>query len=68
MAGKMGYSIDEVNSFSTNDSPADAVLKDWGTVAGNDLHKLIEILTDMGRDDVVGIIKEAPGVSTSPNN
>ena len=68
MAGKMGYSVDEVNSFSTNDSPVDAVLKDWGIVAGNDLQKLIEILTDIGRDDVAGIIKEALGVSTSPNN
>ena len=68
MAGKMGFSIDDVKSFSTNDNPADAVLVDWGTRDGNGLNKLIEILTDMGRGDVVGIIKEAPGVSTSPNN
>ena len=59
MAGKMGYNIDEVKSFSVNDNPAGVVLEDWGTVDGNDLHKLIEILTDMGRDDVVEIIRDA---------
>ena len=68
MAGKMGYSVDEVNSFSTSDSPAGAVLKDWGIVVGNDVHKLIEILTDIGRDDVVRITKEASGVSALPIN
>ena len=68
MTEKMGYNIDDVKSFSRNDNPADAVLVDWGTGDGNDLHKLIEILTDMGRGEVVGIIKEAVGVSTLPNN
>ena len=68
MAGKMGYNIDKVKSFSKNDNPADVVLEDWRTVDGNNVHKLIEILTDMGRDDVVEIIKKALGISTSPNN
>ena len=59
MARKMGYNGFEVKSFSVNANPAGVVLEDWGTVDGNDVHKLIEILTDMGRDDVVEIIRDA---------
>ena len=59
MAMKMEYSIGKVKSLSVDDNPAGVVLEDWGTVDGNDLHKLIEILTDMGRDDVVEIIRDA---------
>ena len=62
MAVKMGYNFDEVNSFSRNDSPADAVLQHWRRANGNNLSKLIEILKEMGRYDVVEIIEQAEWV------
>lgn len=57
MAGKMDFTADDVRTFSTEKNPTDAVLVCWRMDTANDLTRLVEILNEMGRKDVVKGIK-----------
>ena len=59
MATKMGFNVGETKNFESNDNPADAILRFWGTKSGNDVNRLVTILEEMGRDDLVDILKNA---------
>ena len=60
LAGQLGYTAGELQKFQLQLDPADALLSHWGTKSGNDVNKLIEILKNMERDDLVKIL-EAQG-------
>ena len=62
LASKMRYPVKLVKVFELRESPADSILSHWGTEAENDVNKLIEILREMGRDDLVEILDIAQGM------
>ena len=69
-AGKMGYTIKQANYFKGNDVPADALLTHWVRIDGNEVPKLITIFEEMGKDDIVKVLKnsiENYGLSASDN-
>ena len=69
-AGQMGYTIKQANYFEGKDDPADALLMDWAKKDGNDVPKLITIFEEMGKDDIVKVLKnsvENYGLSASGN-
>ena len=53
LAGEMGYTKKDVDNFNLKEDAARALLNDWGTKAGNNVGKLIEMLSKFGRDDIV---------------
>ena len=57
LAGKMGYTKEEVDKFNLEKDHARALLNDWGTKAENNVEKLIQILSELGRDDIVKILE-----------
>ena len=57
LAGHMGYNAGKLKTFQLEKDPSDALLSDWGTKSGNDVKKLIVLLTKMGRDDLVELLK-----------
>ena len=58
LAGKMGYTTKDVNNFNLEKDPARALLYDWDTEDGNNVGKLIQMLSKLGRDDVIEIIQK----------
>ena len=66
----MGYIIKQANYFKRNDDPADALLMHWANQDGNDVPHLITVLEEMGKDDIVKVLKnsiENYGLSASGN-
>ena len=69
-AGKMGYTIKQTNYFMGKNDPADALLMHWARIDGNDVPKLITIFEEMGKYDIVKVLKnsiENYGLSASGN-
>ena len=58
LAGKMKYTNEQVQIFELKDNRARALLDHWGTKTGNDVERLLEMLSSMERDDLVGILKK----------
>ena len=66
----MGYTIKQANYFMGKNDPVDALLMYWAKKDGNDVPKLITILEEMGKDDIVKVLKnsiENYGLSASGN-
>lgn len=59
LAGRMGYKKKDVDIFTLKNDPTRALLDNWKTKAGNDVEKLIEVLSLVGRDDLVDILRKA---------
>ena len=69
LAGKMGYTVQEVRKFEFKENPADALLSNWETKSGNTVDKLIEILKSMGNDVAAEKLEQALGkISTACHN
>ena len=58
LAGKMGYKAKDVRNFDLKEDPARALLDNWGVKGGNNVEKLIQILSKLDRDDVIEIIRK----------
>lgn len=58
LAGRMRYTVSELKEFQLEKSPADALLSKWGTKLENDVYKLIVILKEMERGDLVDMLEE----------
>lgn len=55
----MGFTADDVRAFSREKNPTDAVLCRWSRMdTANDVTRLIEILNEMERKDVVEVIEK----------
>ena len=52
----MKYSNDDLKIFEQKDDPADALLANWGTKFENDVNRLVELLKEMERDDLVKLL------------
>ena len=66
----MGYTIKQTNYFMGKNDPADALLMHWANQDGNDVPHLITVLEEMGKDDIVKVLKnsvENHGLSASGN-
>ena len=61
LAGRMGYSVNEIKKFERHENPSDALLSHWGKKRGNTVIKLIEILKDVGNDAAAQILEKARG-------
>jgi hypothetical protein len=58
LAGRMGYSNDEVRSFAQDNNPADKLLTAWDIrEAQNDVSALIELVRGMNRGDVLELLE-----------
>ena len=57
-AGKMGYKSKDVKNFDLKQDPARALLDNWGVKGGNNVEKLIQILSKLERHDVIQIIQK----------
>ena len=56
LGGLMKYSNDDLKIFEQKDDPADALLASWGTKSENDVNRLVELLKEMERDDLVKLL------------
>ena len=66
----MGYTIEKAIYFMGKTDPADALLMHWANQDGNDVPNLITILEEMGKDDIVKVLKnsvESYGLPSSGN-
>ena len=61
LAGRMRYSVNEVNKFERHENPSNALLSHWGKKRGNTVIRLIEILKDMGNDAAAEILEKGRG-------
>ena len=69
LAGKMGYTMQDVKEFDLEKNPTDAILSNWETKSGNTVDKLIEILKSMGNDVAAEKLEQALGkISTACHN
>ena len=60
LAGRMDYSTSRAKEFGQHKNPAEKLLEHWGAKGGNDVVRLIKLLQDMERTDVIELLKSHP--------
>ncbi|XP_038046623.1 neurofilament heavy polypeptide-like [Patiria miniata] len=69
LAGQLGFSIDSVNRFrSQQGSPTEALLLEWSNEGAATLEKLINALHDMHREDICQQLEELLGLRLELRN
>ncbi|XP_045165731.2 uncharacterized protein LOC123529462 isoform X2 [Mercenaria mercenaria] len=59
LAGQMGYSVEQVDVYETAKEPVQALLCDWGRSTNATIEKLLSLLSELDREDIISDIQQA---------